>query len=94
MMEETGMRKLPWVNIKLFEWKGCNHCNQSGYVWRIGIYEIISLNEKIRDLIRNGATVESIIRESRNGDLITMKEDWILKAIQGYTTIQEILRVI
>lgn len=52
------------------------------------------MNEKLRDLIRAGAKTEDIIREARNGDLITMKEDGILKAIRGHTTIEELLRVI
>lgn len=94
MMKDIGMSIRPAKNIKLYEWAGCEKCNHSWYSWRIGIYEIISLNHKLRDMIREWATAEEIIVESRNGDLITMKEDWILKAIKGYTTIEEILRVI
>ena len=81
-------------NIKLYEWIWCDKCNQSWYLWRIWIYEIISLNEILRNLIRDWATTEEIILEARNNDLITMKEDWILKAIKGYTSIEEILRVV
>lgn len=94
MMQETGMSQLPTENMKLYEGKGCIHCNNSGYKGRIGIYEIITLNENIRNHIRSGASVETILSEARNGDLITMKEDGILKAIRGFTTIEEILRVI
>lgn len=94
MMKDIGMSIRPAKNIKLYEWAGCEKCNHSWYSWRIGIYEIISLNHKLRDMIREWATAEEIIAESRNWDLITMKEDWILKAIKGYTTIEEILRVI
>lgn len=94
MMKDIGMSIRPAKNIKLYEWAGCEKCNHSWYSWRIGIYEIISLNHKLRDMIRLWATAEEIIAESRNWDLITMKEDWILKAIKGYTTIEEILRVI
>ena len=94
MMKEIGMSSVLTKHIKLYEWKWCSKCNHSWYSWRIWIYEIISLNEELRDLIREGATTEEIIRKARDGDLITMKEDWILKAIKGYTTIEEILRVI
>ncbi|MDD3794251.1 MAG: GspE/PulE family protein [Candidatus Gracilibacteria bacterium] len=94
MMKDIGMSIRPAKNIKLYEGAGCEKCNNSGYAGRIGIYEIISLTHKLRDMIREGATAEEIITESRNGDLITMKEDGILKAIKGYTTIEEILRVI
>jgi type IV pilus assembly protein PilB len=94
MMTEIWMSKVLSKNLKLFSWQWCNNCNNSGYSWRIWIYEIISLNEKLRDMIREGATTEEIFREARNGDLIAMKEDGILKAIKWYTTIEEILRVI
>jgi len=94
MMKEIWMSSVLTKHIKLYEWKWCSKCNSSWYAWRIWIYEIISLNEELRDLIREWATTEEIIRKARDWDLITMKEDWILKAIKWFTTIEEILRVI
>lgn len=94
MMAETGMKGIPVDHIKLYAGEGCAKCNHSGYKGRLGIYEIITLNGKLRDIIRAGGSVEQIISEARNGDLITMKEDGILKAIKGHTTIEEILRVV
>lgn len=94
MMKEIGLSVKPAKNVKLYEWKWCEKCNNSWYQWRIWIYEIISLTEKLRNMIREWSTTEEIINEARNGDLITMKEDWILKAIKWYTTIEELLRVI
>lgn len=94
MMEEIGMKSLGTENIKLYEGSGCENCNNSWYLGRIGVYEIITINENIRNIIRGGWISEEIIEEARSGDLITMKEDGILKAIQGHTTIEEILRVI
>jgi type IV pilus assembly protein PilB len=94
MMKEIWMSGISAKNIKLYEWTWCDKCNNSWYSWRIWIYEIISLNEDLRNLIRAWATTEEIIRKARDWDLITMKEDGILKAIKGYTTIEEILRVV
>ncbi len=94
MMKETGMQMLSSQHLKLYEGKWCSSCNHSGYKGRLGVYEIITLTEKIRDIIRDGWSVEDVIQEARNGDLITMKEDGILKALKGYTTIEEILRVV
>lgn len=94
MMKETGMNMLSSENMKLYEWEWCSSCNHSGYKWRMWVYEIITLTEKIREIIRKWGTVEQVIHEARNGDLIMMKEDGILKALKGYTTIEEILRVI
>ena len=94
MMSEIGMKGISSDHIKLYHGEWCSQCNHSWYRGRIGIYEIITLNEKIRDIIRRDGSIEQIIHEARNGDLITMKEDGILKAIKGHTTIEEILRVI
>ncbi len=94
MMMDIGMWTSLINSIKLYEATGCEKCNHSWYKWRLWIYEIITFSPKLRDLIRAGETVEKIIEEARKWDLITMKEDWILKAIKGYTTITEILRVI
>jgi type II secretory ATPase GspE/PulE/Tfp pilus assembly ATPase PilB-like protein len=94
MMKEIWMWERLINSVKLYEWVWCEKCNYSWYKWRIGIYEIISFWVNLRNLIRNKATVEEIIEEARKKDLITMREDWILKAIRGHTTITEILRVI
>jgi len=94
MMSEIWMKSLSSEHMKLYKWKGCKNCSNSWYKGRIWVYEIITLNENIKDLIRWGWSVEQVISEARNRDLITMKEDGILKAIRWYTTIEEILRVI
>lgn len=94
MMDEIWMSRL-WIDsIKLYEGKWCELCSHSWYKWRIWIFEIISLDNNLRELIRGGASTNEIIEEARKWDLITMKEDWILKAIKGYTTIEELIRVL
>jgi type II secretory ATPase GspE/PulE/Tfp pilus assembly ATPase PilB-like protein len=88
---------MKWVdvkNVKLYAWEGCSECNWTGYKWRVWVYEIINLNENLRNIIREWATVDQIMEEARKNDMITMKEDGILKAIKWYTTIEEILRVL
>ena len=94
MMEEVWMKWLPTEHMKLYTWKGCNKCNNSWYSWRIGLFEIITLNERLSDLIRKWASSEEIVNAARDSDLILMKEDWILKAIKWFTTLEEVLRVV
>lgn len=94
MMKEIWITSLSHESIKLYEWKWCEKCNNSWYLWRIWIYEIISLNDDLRNLIRKWSPTSEIVKRAREWDLITMKEDGILKAIKGHTTIEEILRVI
>jgi type IV pilus assembly protein PilB len=94
MMKETWMNIVSNKSMKLYEGAWCEKCNHSWYKWRIWVYEIITLNDKIKEIIRNGWSVEQVIHEARNWDLITMKEDGILKALKWFTTIEEIIRVI
>ncbi len=89
-----------WINnlspdlMKLYHWTWCEECNNTWYKWRIWVYEVLSLNDNIRNLIREWATASEIVTEAQKQDMISMKQDWILKAIKWFTTIEEVLRVI
>jgi type II secretory ATPase GspE/PulE/Tfp pilus assembly ATPase PilB-like protein len=94
MMEEIDMKSVWTENIKLYYWTWCEHCNNSWFKWRVWIYEIIHINESIRDIIRWSQKSEEIIKAAKDTWFISMKEDGILKAIKWFTTIEEVLRVI
>lgn len=80
-------------SIKFFKSRGCGKCNNTGYYGRIGIFELLLVNEEIRSLIiRNSET--SLIREAaiRNG-MTTLLRDGTQKVVEGLTTMREVLRV-
>lgn len=79
--------------ITLYKGKGCDECGGSGYYGRIGIFEVILVNETIAHLILKNSTANEIETEAKKYGLITMKQDGFLKALAGITTIEEILRV-
>ncbi|MFZ2192752.1 MAG: ATPase, T2SS/T4P/T4SS family [Candidatus Moraniibacteriota bacterium] len=81
-----------WEDVKLFKAKGCEQCNE-GYHGRNGIYEVLEINEKIRQMISQRASAHELEVEAREGGMLTMVEDGFLKCIQGITTVEEILRV-
>jgi type II secretory ATPase GspE/PulE/Tfp pilus assembly ATPase PilB-like protein len=80
-------------NIKLFRGKGCLDCNQSGYLGRVGIFEVLPVNEKISRLILDRASNTEIEHEAVAEGMITMKQDGYQKVLDGTTTIEEVLRV-
>jgi len=80
-------------SIAFFVGKGCRRCGNTGYKGRIGIYEVLEINDTIKRLINARATAEDIHKESKKMGMITMLEDGLIKAKQGVTTIEEILRV-
>lgn len=79
--------------VKMFRGKGCNECGNLGYLGRVGIYEVLTVSEKIARLILERADSISIGKEAMAEGMITMKQDGYLKVLQGLTTIEEVLRV-
>lgn len=65
-----------------------------GYHSRIGIHEVLKVTPTIRNLIMKGATSDDVEEQARKEGMFTMIEDGIIKAVQGITTIEEVLRVI
>ena len=94
MMEEVWMKWLQTEHMKLYKWVWCEKWNNSWYSGRIWLFEIISINEDLKQLIRDWASSEQIVESARDSDFISMKEDWILKAIKWFTTLGEVLRVV
>ncbi len=78
---------------KLFVGAGCSICANSGYKGRIGIFEVLGISESIRQLTMKHSSSSEIMAQAHKEGLITMKQDGILKAFDGLTTIEEIWRV-
>lgn len=74
--------------------RGCKACNDVGYKGRMGIFEIITINEKIRTLIAENAPETTIRRVLRENSFKTMLQDGINKVENGLTSIDELLRVV
>ncbi|PIP73384.1 MAG: hypothetical protein COW88_02075 [Candidatus Lloydbacteria bacterium CG22_combo_CG10-13_8_21_14_all_47_15] len=68
--------------------------SEDGYSGRIGISEVLAVTPTIRDLVIGGATTDDIENQAKKEGMLTMIEDGMFKAVQGVTTIEEVLRVI
>ncbi len=88
---EKTVKKLG--DLEFFHGKGCDKCGNTGYKGRIGIHEILENTPEIQDLIVKHATSLDIQEEAEKQGMILMWEDGFIKAVQGVTTVEEILRV-
>ena len=79
--------------IMLYKGKGCNECNNLGYVGRVGIYEVLTVSDTITKMIVERQDAQAIEKEAIAQGMISMKQDGYLKVLQGETTIEEVLRV-
>lgn len=91
-LEGFAKAKDGWNDLKFLKPKGCEQCN-GGYHGRAGIFEVLEIDEDMRKLISQRAASEQLEEKAREKGMLTMVEDGFLKAIQGITTIEEILRV-
>lgn len=78
---------------RLFVGKGCSRCRNTGYSGRIGIYELFTLNDELRDLVVAQAPLQNLRKASREHGMRSLLEDGIQKAHEGITSADEVLRV-
>lgn len=79
--------------IRVFAGKGCNVCHKTGYVGRVGIFEVLELSESIKKLVTAKADADVIAKEAIAEGMTTMLDDGLDKIQLGVTTIEEVLRV-
>ncbi|MFQ5863396.1 MAG: GspE/PulE family protein [Candidatus Brocadiales bacterium] len=90
LLEALGLQGTS--NITFSKGKGCNYCRKSGYKGRIGLYEILVIDDKIRDLIINRATPHAIKKFAKeNQNFKVLLEDGIEKIKKGLTSVEEVL---
>ena len=80
-------------NVKVYRGKGCSACSQTGFKGRCGIYELLVIDDSIRELILKKTTAQAICDQGRKKGMRTLREDGWDKVIKGVTTVEEILRV-
>jgi len=78
---------------QLFHGVGCDYCRGSGYAGRVGIYELLVINDMFRDMINKDSSVSNMRRVFRESGQPSLFDDGIIKVKQGLTTIEEVLRV-
>ncbi|MBI2854896.1 MAG: type II/IV secretion system protein [Chloroflexi bacterium] len=72
--------------------RGCNFCSNTGFLGRVGVFEVLGLNEKIRRMISQGASAGEIRAQAQSDGMATMRHDGMVKAKDGLTVPLEIIR--
>lgn len=81
------------IDVRIFSGKGCSSCNSTGFFGRTAIYEILLVDELIKDLILKKASSDQIKRVALSRGMRTLRQDGWGKTISGVTTIEEVIRV-
>ena len=84
---------VPQSNV-LYKAVGCDKCNQSGYKGRLGLFEIIRMDEELESLLKETTAEHDIQRAMHEKGNLSLKEDGVIKMFEGVTTLDELYRVI
>jgi type IV pilus assembly protein PilB len=80
--------------ITLYSGAGCEACRGTGFKGRIGIYELMALDDEIRELVVTRASIAEIRATAKKNGMKEMREDGLLKVLEGVTTPDEVMRVV
>lgn len=80
--------------VMFYRGRGCDHCRGTGYKGRVGVYELMVMNDRVRDLVLQKTSAHLIKEAAVETGMKTLKEDAIAKILLGQTTLEECLRVI
>ncbi|MBM4400863.1 MAG: type II/IV secretion system protein, partial [Crenarchaeota archaeon] len=80
-------------NLKLYKGKGCPKCGGSGMKGRIGIYEVFRMDEEVANILGGKIEEDELRKAALSQGMITLKQDGVLKVLQGLTTLEEVERV-
>ena len=92
-IQEAGITPEQLKTATFMKGRGCINCTKSGYKGRLGIFELMVMNNKIRELAFQGAATTDIRRAAVGTGMTVMFEDGIQKALRGITTLDEVFRV-
>ncbi len=93
MLSEIDIKPSQLKNGKLYRGKGCENCLNTGYLGRVGIYELLPITNDIRKMIMTHADSIEIKEKAMANGMTTLQQDGLQKVIKGITTVEEVLRV-
>jgi type IV pilus assembly protein PilB len=89
---DAGYSEEELKTTKIYHGKGCNICNKGGYKGRTGLYEVMEINDELRELILVGASALELKKKAVEQGMLTLRRSGLVKIAAGMTTMDEVLR--
>jgi type IV pilus assembly protein PilB len=87
-----GFKKDEIGTFKVYKGRGCEKCNNTGYKGRVGLIEVMQIDDDLRDLILSGGTAIDIKKKAAEQGMISLRRSGLIKIKDGITTIEEVVR--
>ena len=89
---EAGFTPEEAKTVKIQKGKGCDTCNKTGYKGRAGLYEVMEIDDEMRELILVGASALELKKKAMEQGMITLRRSGLIKVAAGMTTLEEVAR--
>jgi type IV pilus assembly protein PilB len=89
---DIGFSKTDAKSIKLFKGQGCEVCNNTGYKGRVGLFEVMVIDDDMRELILSGASSYDLRQKAIQNGMISLRESGLRKIRDGLTSVEEVAR--
>ena len=92
ILAQLGFTSEEITGKTLYRGKGCDHCNNSGYRGRVGLFELMILNDHLREMIMQNASTDDMRNQAREYGMVTLRDAGLHSLWEGITTAEEIIR--
>ena len=89
---EAGFTPEEAKKVKPKKGRGCTVCNNTGYKGRCGLYEVMEIDDEVRELILVGASAVELKKKAIERGMITLRRSGLVKVMEGATTLEEVAR--
>jgi type IV pilus assembly protein PilB len=91
-LANLGYKKEELGSFKVFKGRGCDKCNSTGYKGRVGLVEVMQIDDDLRDMILSGGSAIEIKKRAIENGMITLRRSGLIKIKEGITTVEEVVR--
>jgi type IV pilus assembly protein PilB len=92
LLQEAGLTREGLGDKKFYRGRGCDVCNNTGYKGRVGLFELMIMNDELRELIMQNAAADDLRRAAEKNGMVTLRDAGMAFAFQGVTTLDEVVR--
>ena len=92
VLADLGLNREDLTDKKFFRGRGCDVCNNTGYKGRVGLFELLIMNDDMRDMIMQNASIDDLRKAAQGYGMVSLRDAGMAFVHQGVTTIDEVVR--
>jgi type IV pilus assembly protein PilB len=92
LLADLGKKVEEMVGKKVFRGRGCEVCNNTGYKGRVGLFELMLMNDRLRDMVMTNSSIDELRKAAQSFGMVSLREAGMNFAFEGTTTLDEVVR--